>query len=295
MCLVLIGWRAHPDYRLIVAANRDEFYARPTESMRWWPEAPGLLAGRDTGAPGRAEGEPPGTWLGLSTQPHGNNRFATVTNVRDPADQRLDARSRGALLMDFLRGAADRGTAGEFPGPEKYVLDVAAAPDDYNGYNLVVSDLRTLWWHSNRSAVRPSELAPGFHGLSNGTFVTSGGPGRGEEDLSAPQPIWPKVRAGLTGLREIVRTDPGAVDRYFEVLADRTEAPDERLPRTGVPHELERALSARFVAHTVHGTRASTVLVVGEDGTFEMVERSFGRMGEELGEVVVRGLLDLTG
>ncbi|MBF6164098.1 NRDE family protein [Streptomyces gardneri] len=295
MCLVLIGWRAHPDYRLIVAANREEFYTRPTESMRWWPEAPGLLAGRDTGATGRTEGEPPGTWLGLSTQPHGNNRFAAVTNVRDPADQRVDARSRGALLLDFLRGAADRGRAGEFPGPEKYVLDVAAAPDDYNGYNLLVSDLRTLWWHSNRSATEPRELTPGFHGLSNGTFVTSAGPTLGEANLTAPQPIWPKVRAGVTELREIVGTEPGAVDRYFEVLADRTEAPDDRLPRTGVPYEMERALSARFVAHTVHGTRASTVLVVREDGTFEMVERSFGRLGEELGEVVVRGLLDLTG
>ncbi|MFE7746143.1 NRDE family protein [Nocardia sp. NPDC057455] len=295
MCLVLIGWRAHPEYRLIVAANRDEFYTRPTESMRWWPEAPGLLAGRDTGAPGRAHGEPPGTWLGLSTQPHGNNRFAAVTNVRNPADHRLDARSRGALLMDFLRGATDRGAAGEFPGPEKYVLDIAAARDDYNGYNLVVSDLRTLWWHSNRSAAEPSELAAGFHGLSNGTFVTSAGPSRGEEALRAPQPIWPKVQAGLTALREVVRTEPGAVDRYFELLADRTEAPDERLPRTGVPDELERALSARFIADTVHGTRASTVLVVREDGTFEMVERSFGRLGEDLGEVVVRGLLDLTG
>ncbi|UAK33723.1 NRDE family protein [Nocardia asteroides] len=295
MCLVLIGWRAHPDYRLIVAANREEFYTRPTESMRWWPEAPGLLAGRDTGATGRTEGEPPGTWLGLSTQPHGNNRFAAVTNVRNPADQRVDARSRGALLLDFLRGAADRGRAGEFPGPEKYVLDVAAAPDDYNGYNLLVSDLRTLWWHSNRSATEPRELTPGFHGLSNGTFVTSAGPTLGEANLTAPQPIWPKVRAGVTELREIVGTEPGAVDRYFEVLADRTEAPDDRLPRTGVPYEMERALSARFVAHTVHGTRASTVLVVREDGTFEMVERSFGRLGEELGEVVVRGLLDLTG
>ncbi|MEU2036093.1 NRDE family protein [Nocardia amamiensis] len=295
MCLVLIGWRAHPEYRLIVAANRDEFYTRPTESMRRWPEVPGLIAGRDTGAIGRAEGEPPGTWLGLTAQPQGNNRFAAVTNVRNPNDQRIDARSRGALLMDFLRGASDRHPAGEFPGPEKYVLDAAAAPDDYNGYNLVVSDLRTLWWHSNRSAAEPSELAPGFHGLSNGTFVTSAGMTRPDADLAAPQPIWPKVRAGMTELREVVRCDPGAVDRYFDVLADRTEAPDEALPQTGVPYEMERALSARFIAHTVHGTRASTVLLVREDGMFEMVERTFGRLGEELGEVVVRGLLDLTG
>lgn len=98
----------------------------------------------------------------------------------------------------------------------------------------------------------------------------------------------------MTELGEVVRSDPGGVDRYFDVLADRTEAPDEGLPNTGVPYELERALSARFVAHTVHGTRAGTVLLVRENGTFEMVERSFGVLGQDLGEVVVRGVLDLT-
>ena len=97
MCLVLTAWRAHPEYRLIVAANRDEYYSRPTESMRWWPEVQGLLAGRDLGAAGAV----PGTWLGLL---RGTHRFAAVTNVRGPDEDRTDVRSRGALLMDFLRG-----------------------------------------------------------------------------------------------------------------------------------------------------------------------------------------------
>ncbi|WP_330251815.1 NRDE family protein [Nocardia sp. NBC_00565] len=286
MCLVLIGWRAHPEYRLILAANRDEVYARPTESMRWWPEVPGLLAGRDLGAVGKAVGDPPGTWLGLTREAHGRNRFATVTNVRNPKAERAGARSRGALLMDFLRGS------GESPGPEKYVLDVAAAPDDYNGYNVLVSDLESLWWHSNRSALAPQELAPGFHGISNGTFVTSAAPGPAAE-LEAPQPIWPKVRSGLTELRGVVESDPGAVGRYFEVLADRTEAPDDLLPHTGVPRKRERALSARFIANAIHGTRASTVLLVREDGSFEMAERSFGRFGRRKGAETFNGSLEL--
>ncbi|MET8774072.1 NRDE family protein [Nocardia sp. NPDC004654] len=293
MCLVLIGWRAHPDYRLIVAANRDEFYLRPTESMRWWPEVPGLLAGRDTGAVGRAEGDPPGTWLG-TTVAGAHNRFAAVTNVRNPNDARIGARSRGALLMDFLRGGDDRHPCGEFPSPEKYVREVAAAPDDYNGYNLVVSDLAALWWHSNRSANPPQPLAPGFHGLSNGTFVTSAEAVPGAE-LEAPQRIWPKVRDGLTELRKVVESDPGAVDRYFDVLSDRTEAPDDELPHTGVPREMERGLSARFIANEVHGTRASTVLLVRENGTFEMAERSYGERGVRLGAVTFHGSLELPG
>ncbi|WP_405160128.1 NRDE family protein [Nocardia sp. NBC_01499] len=293
MCLVLIGWRAHPEYRLIVAANRDEFYSRPTESMRWWPEVPGLLAGRDQGAKNKAEGDPPGTWLGLTREDKGRNRFATVTNVRNPKDDRGDARSRGALLMDFLRGASARNPGVEFPGPEKYVLDVAAAPDDYNGYNLVVSDLESLWWHSNRSAAPPKELAPGFHGLSNGTFVSSAGLNPGNTDLTAPQPIWPKVRCGVTELRAVVESEPGAIDRYFAVLADRTKATEAELPNTGVARRTERMLSSRFIADAAHGTRASTVLLVREDGSFEMAERSFGRFGRRKGAVSFSGTLDL--
>ncbi|MEU7142184.1 NRDE family protein [Nocardia sp. NPDC046473] len=293
MCLVLIGWRAHPEYRLIVAANRDEFYGRSTDSMRWWPEVSGLLAGRDQGAVHKAEGDPPGTWLGLLREDKGRNRFATVTNVRNPKNERADARSRGALLMDFLRGTSARHPGVDFLGPEKYVLDVATAPDDYNGYNLVVSDLESLWWHSNRSDTPPRELTPGFHGLSNGTFVSSAGLNPGETDLTAPQPIWPKVRSGVIELRSVVESDPGAVDRYFAVLADRTKAADSELPDTGVPRLLERRVSSRFIADAAHGTRASTVLLVREDGSFEMAERTFGRFGRRKGAVSFNGTLDL--
>ncbi|MEU7630313.1 NRDE family protein [Nocardia sp. NPDC049220] len=291
MCLVLIGWRAHPDYRLIVAANRDELYTRPTEPMRWWSEVPGLLAGRDIGAERRAEGDPPGTWLGLTTRSPGRNRFAALTNARTPNDERADTRSRGALVMDFLRSVSDRPPAGTSVGPKQYVLDIAAAPDHYNGYNLVVSDLATLWWHSNR-ATASRELAPGFHGLANGTFVSSASL-IGDQEPTGPQPVWPKVRAGLTELRRLTRSHPDAVERYFAVLADRTEAPDDRLPHTGVPHEVERTLSAGFIGHTLHGTRASTVLLVRENGTFSMAERSFGRFGREIGEVSFHGTLEL--
>jgi len=291
MCLVLIGWRAHPDYRLIVAANRDEFYTRPTESMRRWTEVPGVLAGRDIGAQGVSDTDPPGTWLGLNER---HARFTAVTNVRNPDDQRADARSRGALLMDFLRGLSDRGAHGAFPGPRQYLEGVAAAPDDYNGYNVVVSDLERLWWHSNRSAAPPRELTPGFHGLSNGTFVTSAALGPSAEPEAA-RPIWPKVRNGLAGLRKVVESEPGSLDDYFEVLADPVQAPDEALPHTGVPLDDERALSARFIAHPVHGTRASTVLLVREDGTFDMAERSFGRLGNPQGEAAFRGTVPMGG
>ncbi|MGF6882162.1 uncharacterized protein with NRDE domain [Nocardia sp. GAS34] len=278
MCLVLTGWRAHPEYRLIVAANRDEFYTRPTESMRWWPEVTGLLAGRDLGASGAI----PGTWLGLSRT---ESRFATVTNVRGPRENRPDARSRGALLMDFLRGEA---------GPEKFVRATAAAADEYNGYNLMISDLETLWWHSNRSALTPLELTPGLHGISNGALLASVDPlGDNGIHTDTGAPAWPKVHEGLRGLRAVIAADPGDVDGYFAVLADRTPARDDELPDTGLSPSRERAVSSRFIASTLHGTRCSTVLLVREDGSFEIAERSFARLGDPTGEVSFTGRLRL--
>ncbi|WP_280257498.1 NRDE family protein [Nocardia wallacei] len=282
MCLVLLGWRAHPDYRLIVAANRDEFYTRPTESMRWWPKVPGLLAGQDLGASGPV----PGTWLGLLPTSH---RFATVTNVRGPREVRPDARSRGALLLDYLRGE---------PGPEKFVRGVAAAPDEYNGFNLIVSDLDTLWWHSNRSGHAPLELAAGVHGLSNGALLGTAENDPGERGAVAIRTdsgaaAWPKVRDGLLALRSVIEAAPADVAAYFDVLADRTIAPDDELPHTGLPQVRERAVSARFVADTLHGTRCSTVLLIREDGTFTVAEKSFGALGSPEDEVSFAGRLNL--
>ncbi|MEV6770600.1 NRDE family protein [Nocardia sp. NPDC051030] len=276
MCLVLAGWRAHPEYRLIVAANRDELYSRPTESLRWWDEVPGLLAGRDLGA----GGEVPGTWLGVSREAH---RFATVTNVRAPGETRTDVRSRGALLLDFLRGET---------GPEKFVRGVAAAPDDYNGFNLVISDLETLWWHSNRSTQAPRELLPGFHGVSNGALMGSLEPD-GEIRLGTDAPAWPKVREGVRALRAVVESDPSNVESYLAVLADRTRAADTELPQTGLSKFNERAASPRFIAHPWYGTRCSTVLLVREDGAVEVTERTFGRFGRRKGTVSFHGRLDL--
>ncbi|MBO0855225.1 MAG: NRDE family protein [Nocardia sp.] len=280
MCLVLAAWRAHPRYRLIVAANRDEFYTRPTAPMRWWPERPGLLAGRDLGAPGGV----PGTWLGLVPE---SGRFATVTNVRGPQEPRTDARSRGALLMDYLTGSDT---------PEDFTRATAAAPDVYNGYNLLVADSESLWWNSNRGSGTPMRLPSGLHGLSNAALLGSvarPGPATVHTDTGAP--AWPKVRTGLTALAEVIDSTPVTgrppMRALFEVLADQRPAPDAELPATGLTVDRERAFSARFVAHTEHGTRCSTVLCVDQDGEFVITERSFARLGRPLGEVSFTGRL----
>lgn len=276
MCLVLLGWRTHPEYRLIVAANREEFFTRPTESLRRWDEVPGLLAGRDRGAAGPV----PGTWLGFLPD---RRRFATVTNVRLPDEFRVDVRSRGALMLDFLGGDTV---------PEKFARGVAATGDDYNGYNMLVSDLETLWWHSNRSDRAPRELPPGFHGLSNNALVGSLDPD-GTVAADSTDAVWPKVREGVRALHAIATANPGDVEGYLKVLADRTRAADSELPATGLDRLTERAASARFVRHPIHGTRCSTVLLVREDGSYTMTERTFGRVGRAEGTETFTGRLEL--
>ena len=142
MCLIVVGWRVHPEYPLVVAANRDEFYARPTASLARWPDAPGVMGGLDLQAGG--------TWLGISE----SGRFAAVTNVREPG-MAQGALSRGALTRGFLTGALSAG-------------DYAASIDgaQYSGFNLLLADGDTLIYCSNRDG-QPRALAPGIYGLSN--------------------------------------------------------------------------------------------------------------------------------
>ena len=142
MCLIVVGWRVHPDYPLVVAANRDEFYARPSATLARWPEAPGIIGGRDL--------EAGGTWLGITDR----GRFAAVTNVREPGMTKGE-RSRGALTRDFLISELSAG-------------DYAAQIDSgvYSGFNLLLGDGESLVYCSNRDG-RSRRLAPGIYGLSN--------------------------------------------------------------------------------------------------------------------------------
>jgi uncharacterized protein with NRDE domain len=160
VCLILVAWQAHPDYSLVVAANRDEFYARRTAGADFWPDHPQILAGRDL--------EADGTWLGMTR----SGRFAALTNYRDPASHKPQAPSRGKLVADFLAGDT---------AIETYLdaLDAAA----YNGFNLLLGDGQKLVAFSNISMQR-HDLLPGVYGLSNALLDTP----------------WPKVGAGKTAL-----------------------------------------------------------------------------------------------
>lgn len=239
MCLIALALDAHPSYRLVIAANRDEFYARPTAPADWWVDAPDVLAGRDL-----REG---GTWMGVTR----TGRVAAVTNYRDPGLAQLaDAPSRGALVADFLRGGADA---------EAYANDLAGRAARYNGFNLLVGDDGGLFYLSNRAqGVR--RLEPGIYGLSNALLDTP----------------WPKVVRAKGAMADALAAAEGDGwdARLWEALADRVIAADDALPDTGVGAERERLLSAPFIRTDVYGTRASTVLTIGTDGEVRFVERS---------------------
>jgi len=249
MCLLVLAWQVHPQYRLVVAANRDEFHERPTAPLAKWVAPDDILAGRDL----RAQG----TWLGLDRQ----RRFGVITNFRELQRPQPDAPTRGALIPDYLRGMA---------GAEAFLASLTPQASRYSGFNLLLTDRDSLWYASNRAEAFARRLTPGVYGLSN-------------EFLDTP---WPKLRR-VRRRFDAWLGDPGngtAAD-LFALLDDRNTATTaEELPRTGIPEEWERVLSAPFVLHPDYGTRASTILLLEPSGAGLLAERRFGPGGTLLGE-----------
>jgi uncharacterized protein with NRDE domain len=236
MCLIVFAWRVIPAVPLVAAANRDEYYQRATAPAASWPEHPQIYAGRDLQAGG--------SWMGI-TQPAADgspSRFAAITNIRAPDEHRDDAPSRGHLVADYLAGSVS---------PQEYVDAIRADAAAYNGFNLVLGDRDTLIWFSNRGDNDPRNgkpLEPGVYGLSNAL-------------LDAPWPKVVKTKAQFASLLCLGAPD----DAFFEMLADTTPAPDQRLPETGVPLDLERMLSAVRIESPSYGTRTSTVVKLYAD------------------------------
>jgi len=252
MCLAAFALQAHPRFPLVIAANRDEFFARAASSMAWWSSGGiELLAGRDLSAGG--------TWFGLTRA----GRLALLTNIREPGRNHPEAPSRGALVVDWLTS-----------GLEAPAFAAAMKPG-YNGFNLVTADLaRNAWhWISNRTA-GAQPLAGGIHGLSNAALDTP----------------WPKTVGIKTELAAALAMADGAddlIERLLAALANATPAPDAELPDTGVGLERERLLSPRFVRMpdparpglALYGTRCATVLVREANGAMHVVERTVSTEG----------------
>jgi uncharacterized protein with NRDE domain len=249
MCLLVLAWRAHPRYRLVVAANRDEFHDRPAAALAPWPPPAQILAGRDLRAGG--------AWLALDRA----RRFGVVTNYREAQRPRPGAPSRGDLIPRFLAGAAPAA---------QFFAQLEHQADAYSGFNLLLADRDELWYGSNRTSPFARQLPPGVHGLSN-------------ELLDTP---WPKLLRVRRAFEAWLQTSAGQGSaELLAILADRTQsAPEGALPESGLPLELERVLSAPFVLHPLYGTRCSTVLLLDEAGAVSVTERRFDASGVPSGE-----------
>ena len=246
MCLILFAWKKHPKYDLIVAANRDEFYDRPTQKAHIWPEEVDLIAGKDLKAGG--------TWMGISK----SGKFAALTNYRDPKHMNPEAPSRGDLTKDFLKKEIS---------PASYLQEILSENIPYNGFNLLLGDSDSLYYYNNINN-EIKELEAGIYGLSNAL-------------LNDP---WPKVINGKVKLEEAVSNENLTPSDLFNILRDRVIAPDHELPHTGVPMEWERALSSMYIETENYGTRCSTVLIQGVEKTIYS-ENSHAHLGQKEDQV----------
>jgi uncharacterized protein with NRDE domain len=235
MCLILFAWQQHADYPLIVIANRDEYYARPSRDAHWWEDAE-VFAGRDL--------EAGGTWLGVNR--HG--RFAAVTNVREPGAMTPGKRTRGELTRDYLAGTESA---------QAYLQTLGTRDQEYAGFNLLLGDGESLWFYSNRER-EVRRIKAGVYGISNGRF---------------DEP-WPKLKSGRAELAAQLGGDIDH-RLLMEILTDHHIALDHELPSTGVALDVERLLSSRFIRSPGYGTRASSVVTLARSGRVTFSEQNF--------------------
>ena len=233
MCLITFAYKAHPKYRFILAANRDEFYSRPTTAVDWWKDHSEILGGRDLQALG--------TWMAMNK----NGRFAAVTNFRDIKNINSNAQSRGDLPVNFLIGNKS---------PDEYASSIHRDGKKYNGFNLLVMSEEMT--HVSNYDESINSLEPGVYGLSNALLDTP----------------WPKVVKSKEALKKLIEKDFSTKD-LIETMQDETTAADENLPETGLDYAREKALSAMCIRTPDYGTCCSTAITIDYDGNVDFMER----------------------
>lgn len=234
MCLITFNWRNHDTYHLILVANRDEFFERPSQSLHQWSS--GFYGGKDL--------KSGGTWMGM----HPNGRFAAITNFRDLAHLKANPVSRGKLVRDFLEGKED---------PYTYLSQVQAVQENYDGFNLLVASGKEMFYLSNYGK-GIQRVSPGTHGISN-------------DLLNTP---WPKVEKAKNDLRALLRNEQVDPDSLIQIHMSKETQPEANLPDTGLPLEKEKALSAQFIRlGDEYGTVNISVLLWKKSGEVTFLER----------------------
>jgi uncharacterized protein with NRDE domain len=239
MCLITFAYHKHPKYKLILLANRDEFYSRATRKLKFWDTDgyPDILAGKDL--------EAGGTWMGISK----SGRWAALTNYRDPEWKLENPISRGKLVLNFLTSSNSI---------EQYVQVLNNEADKYLGYNILIGNPDQIIYFSNYDK-SPKTIKEGLFGMSNALLDTP----------------WPKLNKAKMLLKESVTKEYIDKEHLFSLLHDDTEAPDNQLPNTGIPYKWEKAISPLFIKTNTYGTRSSSILLIDYLGNINFTERRF--------------------
>jgi len=244
MCLIALSVGQHPGYPLILAANRDEFHARPTKEAHWWPDKPDIVGGRDLQAGG--------TWLAL----HRTGRFATVTNYRDAKAPEKGHRSRGHLVTAYLDSNLS---------PTEYLATIDE--DSFAGFNLIVGTRDEVAYLSNRED-GTRKLQPGTYGLSNAL-------------LDGP---WHKVERSKERLAAVVASGDVNDTQLMRLMNDRGKAPVAEVEAGRLDFETAHAVTAPFIVMPNYGTRCSTIVLADSSGNWRFTERRFDPAGRQTGE-----------
>ncbi len=245
MCLIFLSYKQNKEYPLIVLANRDEFYKRPTQSAHYWEENQNILAGRDL--------EGGGTWMGITK----NGYMSMLTNYRDIANIKPNAPTRGKLVSDYLHG--------EF-NPKEYLVALSKTGSSYNGYSLINGHFNDPWYYSNYDK-KVVQLGTGLYGLSNALLDSK----------------WPKIESGKMALAPLISKEKIDREELFDLMINPDLAKDQDLPQTGLPLEKERAISSMFINIEGYGTRCTTLIMVDKHGKVDFTERQYEN-GQATGE-----------
>lgn len=239
MCLIAFSVDENPKYKVILAANRDEFYNRPTRKAQYWEKEgfPNILAGKDL--------EAGGTWMGINK----NGKWAALTNYRDPKNIKENAPSRGDLVLEYLKNDLDA---------DSYIEKIKLHSNSYNGFNILLGKGSDILHFSNENDM-VSKISPGIHGVSNALLDTS----------------WPKLNAAKEDLKQVTLNEDFDTEDLFRLLKNDAKAPDENLPSTGIPYEWEKAISSVFIKTENYGTLCSTLLLIDHHGKAEFIERRY--------------------
>lgn len=237
MCLISFSWQNHPEYKLILVANRDEFYRRKTQVANFWEENPQILAGKDL--------EAGGTWMGI----HKNGRFSALTNYRDIANLRANAPSRGQLTTNFLQNQVS---------PEAYLQSILPKAEQFNGFNILVGNLDELYYFSNYEN-QIKKLSAGLYGLSNHLLDTD----------------WFKVKKAKLKLAKNIEHNQLNINNLLDLMWDKEIPEDEMVQQTGLSLERERMLSPMFIQSPDYGTCCTSVLLVNWNNEISFTERVY--------------------